>query len=74
MSGFFGIIMSSLQPRISSSSLTSAANATTSTITVSGDNNRGTLSYTWQQSGTTCTIGFPGSASTYFQGSSSYAG
>ncbi len=35
MSGFFGIIMSSLQPAISSKSLSVIANASTSSINVS---------------------------------------
>ena len=75
MSGFFGIIMSSLQPQISSTSLTSAANASTSAINVSSTtNSRGTLSYSWQQSGTTCTIASPSAVSTSFQGSGTAAG
>lgn len=75
MSGFFGIIMSSLQPQISSTSLTAAANASTSAINVSSTtNSRGTLSYSWQQSGTTCTIASPSAVSTSFQGSVTTAG
>lgn len=75
MSGFFGIIMSSLQPQISSTSLTAAANASTSAINVSSTtNSRGTLSYSWQQSGTTCTISSPSAVSTSFQGSGTAAG
>ena len=75
MSGFFGIIMSSLQPKISSTSLTAAANASTSAINVSStSNSRGTLSYSWQLSGTTCTIASPSASSTSFQGSGTAAG
>lgn len=69
MSGFFGIIMSSLQPAISSSSLTSRANEYTSTIDVSStSNNRGTLSYSWQLSGKTSKINAPTSAETTITG------
>lgn len=67
--------MSSLQPQISSTSLTAAANASTSAINVSSTtNSRGTLSYSWQQSGTTCTIASPSAVSTSFQGSGTAAG
>jgi hypothetical protein len=54
MSGFFGIIMSSLQPEISSKSLSVRANASTSSINVSSTaNKRGTLTYNWKRSGKT---------------------
>jgi hypothetical protein len=57
MSGFFGIIMSSLQPAISTRSLTAKANASTSSVNVSSTaNKRGTLSYSWKRSGKTSTI------------------
>ena len=49
---FFGIIMSSLQPAISTKSLSAKANASTSSINVSSTaNKRGTLSYNWQRLG-----------------------
>ena len=54
MSAFFGNVMSSLQPAISSKSLTARANASTSSINVSSTaNNRGTLTYNWKRSGKT---------------------
>jgi hypothetical protein len=69
MSGFFGIIMSSLQPAISSKSLTARANASTASVNVSSTaNNRGTLSYSWKRSGKNSTIAFPGASTTYVQG------
>ena len=49
---FFGIIISSLQPAISSNSLSARANASTSSLSVSSTaNKRGTLSYSWQRLG-----------------------
>jgi len=75
MSAFFGIIMSSLQPAISATSVSAAANVTTSSINVSSTaNNRGTLTYSWQSSGTTCTINTPTSVATTFTGSDTAAG
>jgi len=75
MSAFFGIIMSSLQPAISATSVSAAANVTTSSINVSSTaNNRGTLTYSWQRSGTTCTINTPTSVATTFTGSGTAAG
>jgi hypothetical protein len=51
MSGFFGIIMSSLQPGISTKSLTAKANKSTSSVDVSSTtNNKGTLTYNWKSS------------------------
>jgi hypothetical protein len=51
MSGFFGIIMSSLQPAISTKSLTAKANKSTSSVDVSSTtNNKGTLTYNWKSS------------------------
>jgi hypothetical protein len=67
--------MSSLQPAISSTSLTAAANVTTSSVNVSSTaNNRGTLTYNWQSSGTTCTINTITSVATTFTGSTTSAG
>jgi hypothetical protein len=75
MSSFFGIIMSSLQPAISATSVSAVANATTSSINVSSTaNNRGTLTYSWQRSGTTCTINTSTSVATTFTGSGTAAG
>ena len=69
MSGFFGIIMSSLQPAISSKSLTSRANASTSSVNVSStSNNRGTLSYSWKRSGKASTINATSSYATTITG------
>jgi len=69
MSGFYGIIMSSLQTTISATTLSAGSSATTSTISgLATNTGGGTLTYSWQQSGTTCTIAFPGGSSTYFQG------
>ena len=71
MSGFFGIIISNTLPSISSTSLSAVANATTSALTVSTVNTGGgTLTYSWQRSGTTCTINTVSLATTTFTGSS----
>ena len=69
MSSFFGIVMSSLQPAISATSLSAVGNATTSLLTVSAANSRGSLTYSWQITGTSCTINTSSSASTTFTGS-----
>jgi hypothetical protein len=69
MSGFFGIIMSSLQPAISSKSLTAKANKSTSLVDVSSTaNNKGTLTYNWKRSGKTSTINASASAETTVTG------
>lgn len=75
MSGFFGLVMSSLQPKISSTLVQAPANATTSSINVSSTaNNRGTLTYSWQRTGTTCTINTSNAVATTFTGSGTAAG
>jgi hypothetical protein len=66
MSGFFGNMMVALQNSISSTSASAATNANTPTITASVSGGRGTYTYLWDQSGTICTIPFPGASSTYF--------
>jgi len=69
MSAFFGIIMSSLQPEISSKSLTARANASTTSINVSSSTNkRGTLSYSWKRSGKVSEINAPDSHTTTLTG------
>jgi len=69
MSGFFGIVMSSLQPQISSKSLTAKANKSTSSVDVlSTANNRGTLTYNWKRSGKISTINTSTSAATTVTG------
>ena len=70
MSGFFGIIISSLQPEISSTSLSARSNASTSSINVSSTaNKRGTLTYNWKRSGKTNNrINATDSATTTFTG------
>ena len=71
MSGFFGLVMSSLRTGISTTAITLARNATTTVITASGSNtNGGTLSYAWTVSGVTCTINSPSASSTTLTGGS----
>ena len=66
---FFGIVMTSLQVNISATTLTALANATTTSISVSASNTGGgTLSYSWQTTGNTCTISTPSSSSTTIVG------
>ncbi len=61
--------MISLRNSISSTTLTTTSNATTSSITAGVSGGRGTYTYLWVQSGTSCTIANPISASTTFTGS-----
>jgi hypothetical protein len=71
MSGFFGLVMSSLITDISTTSTTLVSSSTTAAITASATNtNGGTLTYSWQKAGTTCTTNTPAVASTTFTGSS----
>ena len=71
MSGFFGVVMSSLQTGISTTELSLARNAITTAITASASNtNGGTLSYAWTVSGVSCTINTPSSSSTTLTGGS----
>ena len=61
--------MSSLQPQISSNSLTAKANKSTSSVDVSSTaNNRGTLTYNWKRSGKISTINTSTSAATTVTG------
>jgi len=69
MSGFFGNLMIALRNSISATSLTAAANTTTTSITAGVSGGRGTYTYLWVQSGTSCTINSPTSTSTTFTGS-----
>jgi len=69
MSGFFGIIMSSLQPEISSKSITARANALTTSVNVSSTaNKRGNLSYSWKRVGKVSKINAPDSHTTTLTG------
>jgi len=69
MSRTFNHVLDDMNISLSASTLTAAANANTSTVTATVSNsNGGTLTYSWQQSGTVCTIPFPSAASTYFSG------
>ena len=61
--------MIALQSSISSSTLSAVGDATTSSITATGSGGRGTYTYLWSQSGTTCTITSSTSAATTFTGS-----
>lgn len=70
MSAFFGNMLVALKTGISATTLSAVANATTSSITASVSGGRGTYTYLWSQSGTSCTIGTSTSASTTFTGSS----
>jgi len=69
MSGFFGVVMSSLRTGISTRAISAARNATTTAVTASASNtNEGTLSYVWSVTGVNCTITSPSSASTTLTG------
>jgi len=70
MSAFFGNMLISLKTGISATTLSSVANATTSSITASVSGGRGTYTYLWVSSGTGCTITTPSAATTTFTGSS----
>lgn len=61
--------MIALRTGISATTLTAVGNATTSSITASGSGGRGTYTYLWSQSGTSCTITSSTSAATTFTGS-----
>lgn len=64
--------MSSLKTTISTTSVSAGRTSNTSTISVTATNiGGGTISYSWQQSGTTCTIPFPTASSTYFSNAAS---
>jgi hypothetical protein len=69
MSAFFGNMMIALRTSISATTLSAAQNATTSSVTAGGGGGRGTYTYSWSQSGTTCTITSSTAASTTFTGS-----
>jgi hypothetical protein len=69
---FSGNVMSSLETTISTSSVSAGRTSNTSTISVTATNTGGgTISYSWQQSGVSCTIPFPSASSTYFSGAAS---
>jgi len=70
MSAFFGNMLIALKNSISASTLSAAGNATTTSVTATVSGGRGTYTYLWTQSGTTCTITTPTAASTTFIGSS----
>lgn len=61
--------MIALRTGISTTTLSLANNATTSSVTASVSGGRGTYTYLWSQSGTTCTITSSTSATTTFTGS-----
>lgn len=61
--------MISLKNSISDTTLSATVSATTPSITASTSGGRGTYTYLWSQSGTTCTITSSTSASTTFTGS-----
>jgi hypothetical protein len=68
---FNNLISSALTTSISPTTLSATANATTSAVTITpGNSNGGTLTYSWQQSGTTCTIVSTNVPSNTFTGSS----
>jgi hypothetical protein len=69
MSAFFGNMLIALRTSISATTLSALNNATTSSITASGAGGRGTYTYLWSQSGTSCTITSSTSAATTFTGS-----
>ena len=69
MSAFFGIVMSSLQPSISSTSVSAGRSSTTPSISASAINNGGgNLTYSWVRTGTNSTINNPSSSSTTVTG------
>jgi hypothetical protein len=70
MSAFFGNMMIALQNSISATTLSAAANATTTPVTATVSGGRLTYNYFWTQSGTPCTITSPTANSTTFTGSS----
>jgi hypothetical protein len=70
MSAFFGNMMIALKVNISATTLSSIANATTSSITASVSGGRGAYTYLWTSSGTGCTITSPAASTTTFTGSS----
>jgi hypothetical protein len=70
MSGFFGVVMSSLRTGISTTAISASRNAITSSITAGASNtNGGTLSYLWKTTGNTPIINTPSSSSTTVTGS-----
>jgi hypothetical protein len=69
MSAFFGNMMIALRTGISATTLSAAGNTTTSSITAGVGGGRGTYTYLWSQSGTSCTITSTTSAATTFTGS-----
>jgi hypothetical protein len=69
MSAFFGNMLIALKNSISATTLSAAGNATTTSVTATVSGGRGTYTYLWTQSGTTCTITTPTAASTTFTGS-----
>jgi hypothetical protein len=69
MSAFFGNMLIALRNSISATTLSAVANATTSSISVGVSGGRGTYTYLWVQSGTSCTITNSTAASTTFTGS-----
>lgn len=70
MSAFFGNMLIALKNSISATTLSALNNATTSSITASVSGGRGTYTYLWVQSGTSCTITSSTAATTTFTGSS----
>ncbi len=62
-------MMIALRTGISATTLSAVANATTTSITAGVSGGRGTYTYLWSQSGTSCTITSLTSASTTFTGS-----
>ena len=69
MSGFFGIVMSSLQPAISTTSVSANKNAVTSSISTTASNTGGgTISYLWQTTGNSCTVNSQSATSTTVTG------
>jgi hypothetical protein len=69
MSGFFGLVMSSLRTGISTTSVSAGRSAITSSITADASNtNGGTISYLWKTTGNASTINTPSSSSTTVTG------
>ena len=69
MSGFFGIIMSSLQTTLLRNTVSAGRSATTSSISATASNTSGgSLSYSWQTTGNSCVINTPSSSSTTVTG------
>ena len=68
---FFGIISSTMKLSLNNSTLSLAANATTGNITVATENSNGSsILYSWQKTGTNCTINSSSAVSTTITGSS----